>query len=64
VPIYARLHLQHLPRLLTKSQNTKTPAWEAMVDESPRHGEELDWAEANGVEGDEWRRRRWFPAVR
>jgi hypothetical protein len=26
VPIYARLHLQHLPRLLTKSQNTKTPA--------------------------------------
>jgi hypothetical protein len=54
-PIYARPHLQCLPRLLTRSQATETPAREAMVIESPRHGGKLDWAEMNGDEGDERR---------
>jgi hypothetical protein len=63
-PICARPHLQRLPRLLTRSQATETPAREAMVDESPRHGGELDWAEANGVEGDERRRGRRFPMAK
>jgi hypothetical protein len=63
-PICARPHLQRLARLLTRSQATETPAQEAMVDESPRHGGELDWADANGVEGDKRRRKRRFPAVK
>jgi hypothetical protein len=37
--ICARPHLQHLLRLLTRSQSTVTPAREAMVIESPRLGD-------------------------
>jgi hypothetical protein len=41
-PICARLHLQRLSRLLTRSQATETLARDSMVDESPRHGGELN----------------------
>jgi hypothetical protein len=62
--ICARPHLQHLSRLLTRSQATETLARDSMVDESPWHRGELDWAEANGVKGDEQRWGRRFLAVR